>query len=121
MPRRPYSTTLIATVVLAGATSSFAAPPPDKRPARSRPEVARPAPPPTDDELELARRREAAVALATQAQDAFRERRFGAAAELFDRAYLQVAEENFLWNAGQAYERAGELKLARERYSSFLG
>lgn len=121
MPVRNKRFIASAVVALIGAAAPSIAAPPDRRPSRSRPEESPPKPPPTAEDLEIARRRGAAVALATQAQEAYRERRFGEAAELFDKAHLQFAEENFLWNAGQAYERSGELKLAKERYSAFLG
>jgi len=91
---------------------AHADPPPS--PTQNPPEATR-------EELERAKRHGAALALAGQAQEAYKSRRFGEAAELFDKAHMQFAEENFLWNAGQAWERAGELKLAKERYSAYLG
>lgn len=101
-------------------TPALHAAPPRPSPT-PRPEAAPAPPPPSREELELAKRHGAALALAGQAQEAYRSKRFGEAAELFDKAHLQFAEENFLWNAGQAWERAGELKLAKERYSAYLG
>lgn len=94
---------------------------PSLRAAPPRPAPPSTAPEPTHEELERAKRHGAALALAGQAQEAYKSKRFGEAAELFDKAHLQFAEENFLWNAGQAWERAGELKLAKERYSAYLG
>jgi hypothetical protein len=100
---------------------AIAAPPrprPTRKPMPAAPEVA---PEPSQEQLELAKRKGAAQALAGQGLEAFGERRFGHAAEMFDKAYLQFKDENLLWNAGQAWERAGELKLAKDRYTDFLG
>ncbi len=126
------SITTRAPIVMLALTLSFSAidfcddgamaAPPRARPTRnpvSPPPAA--APEPSPEQLEIAKRKGAAQALAGQGLEAFRDRRFGHAAEMFDKAYLQFKDENLLWNAGQAWERAGELKLAKDRYTDFLG
>jgi len=94
--------------------------PPRNRPSRT-PAPPQAAPEPSFEQLEIAKRKGAAQALAGQALEAFRDRRFGYAAEMFDKAHLQFKDENLLWNAGQAWEKSGELKLAKDRYTDFLG
>lgn len=119
-PPRLAGLAIVLATLLAPHGAS-AAPPRARPPAPSRPAPPPEAPAPGPEQLELAKRKGAAQALSGQALEAFRERRYSDAAELFDKAHVQFADENLLWNAGRAWEKAGELKLAKERYTDFLG
>lgn len=52
--------------------------------------------------------------------DLFEKGAFGEAAVEFTRAYHLVPEAAFLWNIASAWEKAGNLELAEERYKAFL-
>ena len=51
---------------------------------------------------------------------AYKAKRYREAAAKFEAARAHIDDANLLWNAGRAWERAGELERARERYVALL-
>lgn len=59
-------------------------------------------------------------AINAQAVEAFKNKEYEKAAELFKQAYELKPEPNYLFNIGRVYEQAGNMKSAVEYYGKFL-
>ena len=51
---------------------------------------------------------------------AYEAQRYREAADAFEVAYAHMPDKALLWNIGRAWEKAGELQNARDRYAEFL-
>ncbi len=63
---------------------------------------------------------EEVAAINDQAVEAFKNKEYEKAAELFKQAYELKPEPNYLFNIGRVYEQAGDMKNAVEFYTRFL-